>query len=146
MSTNDDLDMFKSMSEITDKKLNLTLHEIVFIDDHITLMIHAREWEGMIPLKPVLPSSLIVVPIDMVDKIGKAFIEAIEKGNASILVSEAELYMLRELALSKVDYFGHKVGLSLKKKVLYILYSKDIKQQNFLEKLLKDIDLGETNE
>ena len=143
MSTNDDLDMFKSMSEITDKKLNLTLHEIVFIDDHITLMIHSKEWEGMIPLKPLLPSSLIVAPIDMVDKIGKAFIEAIEKGNSSILVSEAELYMLRELALSKADYFGHKVGLSLKKKILYALYSKDKEQQNFLEKLLKDIDLGD---
>jgi hypothetical protein len=143
MSINDNSHVFKPMSDITDKKLNLTLPEIVFIDDHITLMIHAKEWEGMIPLKPVLSSSLIVAPIDMVDKIGKAFIEAVEKGNSTILVSEAELYMLRELALSKADYFGHKVGLSLKKKVLYTLHSKDIEQKDFLEKLLKDIDLGD---
>jgi hypothetical protein len=54
-----------------------------------------------------------------------------------------ELYLLREICFSRVEYFGHKVGLSLKKKVLHALHGRKKKDIDLLEQLLKDIDLGE---
>ena len=51
--------------------------------------------------------------------------------------------MLREIALAKAEYFGKRVGLSLKRKVYSALYGQRTEQLDFLEQLLKDIDLGE---
>tara|TARA_R110002020_G_scaffold251597_2_gene465434 strand:- start:632 stop:1063 length:432 start_codon:yes stop_codon:yes gene_type:complete len=142
MSENRDKD-FKRMSEKPDKKLRLTLHELTYIEDNISLMIDGSEFTNMLPLKPLLPSALMAVDINFIDKIGQAFLIASEEGSVVISVSEMDLYLLRELCLSRVEYFGQKVGLSLKKKVLYTLYSKKNKQDDLLEKLLKDVDLGD---
>lgn len=142
---------YQKMNEKQDKQLTLTMPEILFIDDNITLMIDARDVESMMPLKPSMPSSIIIVTIDFIDRIGKAFLDVSsksERGNtkatSTINVSELDLYMLREMCFSRIDYFGHRVGLSLKKKVLYSLYGNTIKQEDILENLLKDVDLGDT--
>jgi len=142
MSENRDKD-FKRMSEKSDKKLRLTLHELTYIEDNVSLMIDGAEFTNMLPLKPLLPSALMAVDINFIDKIGQAFLIASELGSVVVSVSEMDLYLLRELCLSGVEYFGHRVGLSLKKKVLYTLYSKKNKQDDLLEKLLKDVDLGD---
>tara|TARA_R100000995_G_scaffold65067_1_gene34133 strand:+ start:546 stop:980 length:435 start_codon:yes stop_codon:yes gene_type:complete len=139
-------DKYQKISEKNTKQITLSLPEILFIDDHISLMIDASDFENMMPLRPSVPSSLMIVTIEFIDKIGRAFIEVLEKGTratTTIPISEMELYMLREICFSRVDYFGYKVGMSLKKKVLSALYANDRKQQNLLEQLLKDIDLGD---
>ena len=97
------------------------------------------------PLKPVMPTALIVAPIDFIDKIGQAFLTAMRTGNdVPVKVSELELYILRELCFAKIEYFGKRVGLTLKRKVLTALYADRKKEENLLEQLLKDIDLGDT--
>tara|TARA_R100000781_G_C4031496_1_gene110759 strand:- start:5 stop:454 length:450 start_codon:yes stop_codon:yes gene_type:complete len=137
-------DGYKKIDEASNKKLRLSLHELLFIDDHITLMIDGRDFEQMIPLRPAIPSSLLVTPIDFIDKIGRAFLQILRTGGeVTVNVSEMELYMLREICFTRVEYFGKHVGLSLKKKVLSALYSQQSAQDNLLEKLLRDIDLGE---
>ena len=54
--------------------------------------------------------------------------------------------MLREISLAKAEYFGKQVGISLKRKVYSALFTQKNKQHDFLEQLLKDIDLGEKND
>ena len=104
-----------------------------------------RDYEHLMPLKPLIPSAIIIAPIDLIDKIGKAFLIALNTGkNVSVKVSELELYILRELCLAKVEYFGKRVGLSLKRKILNALYADRTKEENLLEQLLRDIDLGDS--
>ena len=136
------------ISEIENRVINLTLHEILFIDDAITLMIDSRDLEGMYPMKPPIRLSLVAVPIDLIDKIGNAFLEHMRMNKLAtesvpVKISEKELYMLREIALAKAEYFGKRVGLSLKRKVYSALYGQRTEQLDFLEQLLKDIDLGD---
>jgi len=136
------------ISEIENRVINLTLHEILFIDDAITLMIDGRDLEGMYHMKPPIRLSLVAVPIDLIDKIGNAFLEHMRMNKPAsqtipIKISEMELYMLREIAISRVNFNGFKVGLTLKKKVLFALYQKRQSTMDIIEELLKDIDLGE---
>ena len=105
----------------------------------------------MMPLRPIVPSAIVLVPIDFVDKMGRAFVKLMkQKTNkplrdrtVNVPVSEMELYMLREIAISRVNFNGFKVGLTLKKKVLFALYQKRQSTMDIIEELLKDIDLGE---
>jgi|TARA_R100000482_G_scaffold98432_1_gene42388 hypothetical protein len=151
MSNNKDRSEYQRIDDTEIADLKLTLPEILFIDDNISLMLDGRDFENMMPLRPTMPTALILVPIDFIDKIGKAFVELLHtptKTNlkdraVSIRVSEMELYMLREVCISRAKYLDHRVGLTLKKKVLFALYSKKKKQHDLLEELLKDLDLGD---
>ena len=58
------------ISEVENRVINLTLYELLFIDDAITLMIDSRDLEHMFPLKPQIRLSLVAVPIDLIDKYG----------------------------------------------------------------------------
>tara|TARA_B100000900_G_C20331724_1_gene614505 strand:- start:172 stop:528 length:357 start_codon:yes stop_codon:yes gene_type:complete len=115
-------------------------------------MLDGRDFENMMPLRPVAPSAIVLVPIDFIDKIGRAFIKIMTqktdarlgKRTVSVKMSEMELYMLRELCISRMDFNGHKVGLTLKKKVLFALYQRKQKTIDIIEQLLEDIDLGDT--
>ena len=105
--------------------------------------------EHMYPLKPMSRISLVAVPIDLIEKIGNAFLEHLRvkkyaSDTIAVPISEMELYMLREIALTKAEYFGKRVGISLKRKILSALFEKQNNQLNLLEELLKDIDLGDT--
>jgi len=145
MSENRDADSSGiSMSTKPNRTIMLSIHELLFIDDHTTMMMDDRDYEHLMPLKPVIPTGVIIVPIDFIDKIGRAFLLGIRTGKETpVKVSELELYLLRELCFSKAEYFGKKVGLSLKRKVLNALYTQREREENLLEQLLKDIDLGE---
>ena len=137
------------ISEIPNHVIYLTLHELLFIDDATTLMIDGRDMEHMYPLKPMTRISLVAVPIDLIEKIGNAFLEHLRvkkyaSDTIAVPISEMELYMLREIALTKAEYFGKRVGISLKRKILSALFEKQNNQLNLLEELLKDIDLGDT--
>jgi len=139
------------ISEVENRVINLTLYELLFIDDAITLMIDSRDLEHMFPLKPQIRLSLVAVPIDLIDKIGNGILEHMRMNKPSsqtipIKISEMELYMLREISLAKAEYFGKQVGISLKRKVYSALFTHKNKQHDFLEQLLKDIDLGEKND
>ncbi len=142
---------FQRIDDAEVTTLSLTLAEVLYIDDNISLMLDGRDFENMMPLRPVVPSAIVLAPIDFVDKIGRAFVELMKqqtdeplrKRVVKIAVSEMELYMIRELCISRVNFNGYKVGLTLKKKVLFALYQKRQTTIDLIEELLKDIDLGE---
>ena len=135
----------KYISDCASKKIKLTLAELLYIDDTITMAVNGVEFEGMMPIRVPMPSNCTIVTIDFIDKIGQAFLTAMRTGNdVPVKVSELELYILRELCFAKIEYFGKRVGLTLKRKVLTALYADRKKEENLLEQLLKDIDLGDT--
>ena len=135
MSENNKDKELHRMSDLEVKQITLSIHELVFIDDYITLMIDGRDFENMMPIRPLYSVALITVDINFLDKIGRALLKAMHDGSATINVSEMDLYLLRELCTSKADHFGYKVGLSLKRKVLKALYTNTNKQLDFLDQL-----------
>ena len=143
MSQNDKDKELHRMSDKEVKQITLNIHELAFIDDYITLMIDGTDFENMMPIRPLYQVALVAVDINFLDKIGRALVKAMRDGVATLDVSEMDLYLLRELCTSKAEYFGHNVGLSLKRKVLKALYTTSSIQLDLLEQLLKDIDLGE---
>ena len=64
-------------TEIT--TLSLTLAEVLYIDDNISLMLDGRDFENMMPLRPIVPSAIVLVPIDFVDKMGRAFVQLMKQ-------------------------------------------------------------------
>ena len=143
MSQNDKDKELHRMSDKEVKQITLNIHELAFIDDYITLMIDGTDFENMMPIRPLYQVALVAVDINFLDKIGRALVKAMRDGVATLDVSEMDLYLLRELCTSKAEYFGHNVGLSLKRKILKALYTTSSTQLDLLEQLLKDIDLGE---
>ena len=150
MSEDKERESYQKISDKDTKTLSLTIPELLFIDDNVSLMIDGSDFETMIPLRSAIPSAIMLVPIDFIDKIGKALVQILAYGEGTIknrsitiAVSEMELYMLREMCITTIDYFGYSVGLSLKKKVLTALYKDKQRNINLLEQLLKDIDLGD---
>ena len=133
----------KYISDSPTKKIKLTLAELLYIDDTITMAVNGSEFEGMMPIRVPMPSNCTIVTIDFIDKIGKALLKAMKGGSVRMAISEADLYLLREIALSDVVHYGNRVGISLKGKVLNALYSKEINDLTTLEDMLRDIDLGE---
>mgnify|MGYP003671929931 FL=1 len=150
MSEDKERESYQKISDKDTKTLSLTIPELLFIDDNVSLMIDGSDFETMIPLRPAISSAIMLAPIDFIDKIGRALVQILSYGKGTIKnrsitisVSEMELYMLREMCITTIDYFGYSVGLSLKKKVLTALYKDKQRNINLLEQLLKDIDLGE---
>jgi len=45
-------------TEIT--TLSLTLAEVLYIDDNISLMLDGRDFENMMPLRPIVPSAIVL--------------------------------------------------------------------------------------
>ena len=151
MSDNRDREHYQRIDDTEIATLSLTLPEILYIDDNISLMLDGKDFEHMMPLRPITPSAIVLVPIDFIDKIGKAFVQLMStpstkrlgERTVKVAMSEMDLYMLRELCISRIDFSGYKVGLSLKKKVLFALHKGKQRTIDIIEELLKDIDLGE---
>ena len=140
---NEDNKKYSRIDSTEDKRLTLNVAELIFLDDSMTLAVHNSEYENMMPIRVPMPSNCTIVTIDFIDKIGKALLKAMKGGSVTMSISEADLYMLREIALSDVVHYGNRVGISLKGKVLNALYSKEINDLTTLEDMLRDIDLGE---
>ena len=133
----------KFLSDKNDKKIKLTLAELLFIDDTTTMAVSGADFEGMMPMRVPQASRCTIVTLDFIEKMGVAILKAIRTGMTTIEVSDADLYLLREMATSDIVHYGQRVGISLKHKVLNALYSKEITELTTLEEILKDIDLGE---
>ena len=131
------------LSDKPTKKINLSLAELLFIDDNSTMAINGAEFEGMIPVRLPQATPCTIVTIEFIDKMGKALLKAMKTGASVVPVSDADLYLLREMAISDIVHYGNRVGITLKQKILNALYSKEITDLTTLEEILKDIDLGE---
>ena len=94
---------FQRIDDTEIATLSLTLAEVLYIDDNISLMLDGRDFENMMPLRPIVPSAIVLVPIDFVDKMGRAFVKLMkQKTNkplrdrtVNVPVSEMELMDLK---------------------------------------------------
>ena len=107
--------------------IHFTKGELCLIDDSLTLL-HPKS-EGIEDYPPnivyrvLAPSASTAAPIELLDSIGAALLEAHEKTDAkkdvevSLDLSEEYLWMIREIANTNIVFGKEPVGYSLKIKV-----------------------------
>jgi len=129
--------------------ITLSLHELLYIDDHSTLLINQDDYEGSMTLRPPLP--MVGLPCDMafIKKIGEALLKAFaDPGrDVDVLLADSHLFLIREMALTHATLGNSKVGISLKRKIYEKLLSQseaDKTVASLLDSL--DIDFGDSNE
>tara|TARA_Y100000310_G_C20648040_1_gene797762 strand:- start:1387 stop:1941 length:555 start_codon:yes stop_codon:yes gene_type:complete len=141
---NDSEGNFHSIPEEPNYELRLTVKEVLFIDDSLSLLVSSVDQSRTVALRTTMPSSTIGSPIDFIQKIGLAILEITAKdfpkrGLVSVHVSDMELLLLREIAKSHILLGDDAVGLSLKTKVYEALYGDDYKAEKALNFLHADL-------
>ena len=143
-------DHFHPISDARDLDVSLSLQELLFIDDHVTLLVSERDFQHVVPLKARLPASCVGVDLGFIQLIGKALLEAFSDLGRDVVVSfsSGDLLTIREIALTPIQYGNANVGVSLKRKVYSALFAMElegIEEEKNLDALLKglNIDLGE---
>ena len=105
--------------------IHFTKGELCLIDDSFTLL-HSRGGEedpSKLIYRVLAPSASTAAPIELLDSIGAALLEAHEKTDAkkdvevSLDLSEEYLWMIREIANTNIVFGKEPVGYSLKIKV-----------------------------
>jgi|TARA_B110000263_G_C15196038_1_gene458367 hypothetical protein len=130
----------------------LSLAELLFLNDSSTALVAASDYEGSMPLRQRLSTSVIAIAFPMLDKImvGIHFLLS-EVDNPSyeteveIELFSSELYLIREASISQARYGKYPVGLTLLKKVCGILFGVgvppiDLEALRALETLLSDVE------
>ena len=125
-----------------------SLVELLFLNDSTTALVAASDYDGSMPLRQRLPTSVIAVAFPMLDKllIGINYLlSEIEKPSYDSLVeiklSTSELYLIREASISQARYGKYPVGLTLLKKICGILFGTGVPEIDLeaLENLLSDV-------
>ena len=130
----------------------LSLAELLFLNDSSTALVAASDYEGSMPLRQRLSTSVIAIAFPMLDKImvGIHFLLS-EVDNPSyeteveIELFSSELYLIREASISQARYGKYPVGLTLLKKVCGILFGVgvppiDLEALRALETLLSNVE------
>ena len=125
-----------------------SLAELLFLNDNVSALVAASDYEGSMPLRQRLSTSIIAVAFPMLDKllIGIHYLlSEIEQPSYESLVeiklSTSELYLIREASISQAKYGKYPVGLTLLKKVCGILFGKGVPEIDIeaLETLLSEV-------
>ena len=113
--------------------INLSLSELCYLDDVLTLFKDLEEKEPKIFGRVLAPMAITVAPEDTLLKIGSALVHIHESGLSSFDLdfTEAELWTLREVSQSSMKYNGEAVGFSIKMKVYRALM--DLRTKELLE-------------
>ena len=105
--------------------IHFTKGELCLIDDSFTLL-HSRGGEedpSKLIYRVLAPSASTAAPMELLDSIGAALLEAHEKADieedveVSLDLSEEYLWMIREIANTNIVFGKEPVGYSLKIKV-----------------------------
>ena len=128
---------------------SLTRNEALFLDDSLTLMVERDGDEQRVySMRPVQMTAGLAVPLDLMDKIGKAVVYTTNKENQgkeyTFAVDISELFMIREVASSFIKIGEEPVGYNLKRKVCELLYSDEIEQESrdiLVDQILKDVNV-----
>jgi len=128
---------FHAISEEPEYKLRLSVKEVLFIDDSLSLLVNAADQSRTVALRTMMPSNTIGSPIDLIQKSGLAVLEITARsfpksGRVTVEVSDMELLILREIAKSHILLGDDVVGLSLKTKVYEALYGEVYKAEKAL--------------
>ena len=109
--------------------INLTKGELCLIDDSLTLLHpksgEADEYPPNIIYRVLLPSASSAAPMELLDCIGAALLEAHEKSigmeerspEVSLDISEEYLWLIREIANTNIMFGKEPVGYNIKIKV-----------------------------
>ena len=131
---------------------SLSRNEALFLDDSLTLMVEREGDEQRIySMRPVQMTAGLAVPLDLMDKIGKAIVYTTKPENLgkeySFAVDITELFMLREVSSSFIRIGEELVGYNLKRKVCNLLYdeeleleSRDVQINHLLNDVTVDLD------
>jgi hypothetical protein len=122
--------------------MQLTKNEALFLDDGLTLMVErVGDEQRIYSMRPVQMTARLAVPLDLMDKIGKAVVYTTTPENQgkeyAFAIDITELFMIREVASSFIEIEGEPVGLNLKRKIYALLYAKELEQENRDARLVK---------
>ena len=150
MSTDNQNSNFHKIKEDRDIPISLDIKELLFIDDHTTLLVSEHDFDHLTTLTPRLPAMCMPVDVSFIQLIGIALTEAFTTPgrDVELLVSESDLMNIREIAVTPVSYGNTNVGLSLKRKIYSALYGADVHMKESIDSLLDsiDVDFGEQND
>ena len=129
--------------EVT-KTLTLTRNEALFIDNNVTLMLEAEtEHGGISSIRTVVPSAVVAVPLDLIEKVGMAILATTdpdrELDEYTVEFSLSELFTIREICTSFIKVGSERVGWNLKRKVYSALLGTEYKERKAFESLVKDV-------
>ena len=127
----------------------LTRNEALFLDDSFTLMIEQEIEDLRIrPMRPIQMTAALAVPMELMEKVGKAVLYTTHPNNADkeyqVAFDLSELLMIREVASSYIKIGEEPVGYNLKRKVCVILYGEELARDEtnkLAAHLLEDIDI-----
>ena len=135
----EELDTFM---EIT-KTITLTRNEALFIDDNITLMLETDDKNTVSSIRSIMPSAVVPVPLDLVEKIGMAILATTDPDRDiteySVEFSLSEIFTIREIATSFIKVGDEAVGWQLKRKVYKALFENEYRERKAFESLVKDV-------
>ena len=128
--------------------ISVSRNEALFLDDSFTLLIQRDPDEyGITLMRPVQMTAGLGVPMELMEKIGKAVLYTTESKNLGkeyeFKVTISDLYMIREVASSFVRVGDEPVGYNLKRKVCNILYGDSLEKESsdeIVSKLLQDVN------
>lgn len=128
--------------------IQLTRNEILYLSDNMTLLMeHVTEMGKMhVPARQLMPQASVPVSIDLIEKIGVAFLQATDPDNsdknAEISVTVADLFLLRECCQSFLRVGKEPVGFNLLRKIYSLILEEDTKERTFIEELTAGIDMS----
>jgi len=136
-----------SVEEEIEKAMFLTRNEALFIDDSLSMLIEREPRDERLgTVRPMAPTAGIPAPMDLLEKIGKAILFTTDPENngepASVLMSETDLYMLREITHSYIRIGEEAVGYNLKRKICILLYSTEYERDKTADRLIAQVDFS----
>lgn len=143
-------DNFHHITDTRNIPISFDIKELLFIDDHTTLLISEHDYEHMTTLTPRIPAMVIAMDIGFIQAIGTGLLQAFTTPgkDVEVLLSQADLMNIREIALTPISYGNVNVGISLKRKVFNALYGAEMHMKESIDTLLDsiDVDFGEQND
>ena len=126
---------------------SLSRNEALFLDDSLTLMVERDGDEQRVySMRPVQMTAGLAVPLDLMDKIGRAVVYTTKQENQGkeyeFIIDITELFMLREVSSSFIRIGEELVGYNLKRKVCNLLYDEELELESRdvqINHLLKDV-------
>ncbi len=131
--------------ENQDKVLNLSRNEALFIDDNLSMLIEKDLGDDRLStLRPLSHTAGLPAPIDLLEKIGVAILYTTDSANygqeAEVIVSDTDLYMLREIAVSYAKVGDEPVGFQLKRKIYKLLFEQTYHRNEVARNIIAQID------
>ena len=135
------------LPDIQDKILELTRNELLYIDDNLSMLVEKDLGDSSLgTVRPLAHTAGLPAPVELLEKLGVGILFTTDPANtgkpAPIPVSDTDLYMLRELAISYIKVGTEPVGFNLKCKIAKLLFEKSYQQGKTADRLLSEVNMS----